>query len=133
MSSSLRCCDDRLNSPSIRDDFRDALEEHKIQCSMSARGNCYDNAVVESFFGLLKRERVNRTHYLTRDEAKAGSHPELWTNAMIFLNLIERFYRYCEKQNRTVTATARQNDLSMAAAVLRHGGIGCPRAEAITR
>ncbi len=53
------------------DDFRDALDEHDIQCSMSARGNCYDNAVVESFFGLLKRERVNRTRYLTRDEARA--------------------------------------------------------------
>ena len=52
------------------DDFRNELEKHGIKCSMSARGNCYDNAVVESFFGLLKRERVNRTRYLTRDEAK---------------------------------------------------------------
>jgi putative transposase len=52
------------------DDFRDELETHEIQCSMSGRGNCYDNAVVESFFGLLKRERVNRRYYLTRDEAK---------------------------------------------------------------
>ena len=45
------------------DDFRDELDKHNIQCSMSARGNCYDNAVVESFFGLMKRERVNRTRY----------------------------------------------------------------------
>jgi putative transposase len=52
------------------DDFRDELEKHEIQCSMSARGNCYDNAVVESFFGLLKRERVNRVRYRTRDEAR---------------------------------------------------------------
>ena len=52
------------------DDFRDELEKHNIQCSMSARGNCYDNAVVESFFGILKRERVNRNYYLTRDDAK---------------------------------------------------------------
>ena len=51
------------------DDFRDELEKHNIQCSMSAPGNCYDNAVVESFFGLLKRERVNRNYYLTRDDA----------------------------------------------------------------
>jgi transposase InsO family protein len=48
---------------------------------MSARGNCYDNAVVESFFGLMKRERVNRTCYLTRDEAKAD-----------VFDYIERFY-----------------------------------------
>ena len=53
------------------DDFRDELEKHGIECSMSARGNCFDNAVVESFFGLLKRERVNRARYRTRDEARA--------------------------------------------------------------
>jgi len=53
------------------DDFRVELDRHGIQCSMSGRGNCYDNAVVESFFGLLKRERVNRVRYRTRDEAKA--------------------------------------------------------------
>ena len=53
------------------DDFRDELEKHGIKCSMSGRGNCYDNAVVESFFGLLKRERVNRARYRTRDEARA--------------------------------------------------------------
>lgn len=53
------------------DDFRDELTKHGIECSMSGRGNCYDNAVVESFFGLLKRERVNRVRYRTRDEARA--------------------------------------------------------------
>jgi len=52
------------------DDFRDELEKHNIECSMSGTGNCYDNAVVESFFGLLKRERVNRKYYSTRDDAK---------------------------------------------------------------
>ncbi len=63
------------------DDFRDELLKHGIECSMSARGNCYDNAVVESFFGLLKRERVNHTRYLTRDEARAD-----------VFDYIERFY-----------------------------------------
>ena len=53
------------------DDFRDELARHGIACSMSASANCYDNAVVESFFGLLKRERVNRVRYRTRDEARA--------------------------------------------------------------
>jgi transposase InsO family protein len=53
------------------DDFRDELAKHNIECSMSSTGNCYDNAVAESFFGLLKRERVNRTRYRTRDEARA--------------------------------------------------------------
>jgi len=63
------------------DDFRSELDKHGIRCSMSARGNCYDNAVVESFFGLLKRERVNRTRYFTRDEAQAD-----------VFDYIERFY-----------------------------------------
>jgi putative transposase len=53
------------------DDFQDELANHGIECSMSGKGNCYDNAVAESFFGLLKRERVNRTRYRTRDEARA--------------------------------------------------------------
>ena len=53
------------------DEFRNELDRHGIKCSMSARGNCYDNAVVESFFGLLKRERVNRVRYRTREEAQA--------------------------------------------------------------
>ena len=37
---------------------------------MSRRGNCRDNAVAESFFQLLKRERIRRKVYLTRDEAR---------------------------------------------------------------
>ena len=37
---------------------------------MSDVGSCADNAACEGFFGLLKRERVNRKYYLTRDEAK---------------------------------------------------------------
>jgi transposase InsO family protein len=53
------------------DDFREVLARHGIECSMSSSGNCYDNAVVESFFGILKRERVNRVRYRTRDEARA--------------------------------------------------------------
>ena len=38
--------------------------------SMSRRGNCHDNAVAESFFQLLKRERIRRRTYLTRDAAR---------------------------------------------------------------
>lgn len=53
------------------DDFRNELARHGIECSMSSSGNCYDNAAVESFFGLLKRERVNRVRYRTREEARA--------------------------------------------------------------
>ncbi|WVX50026.1 IS3 family transposase ISSusp1 [Roseobacter fucihabitans] len=37
---------------------------------MSRRGNCHDNAVAENFFHLLKRERIRRRTYLTRDAAR---------------------------------------------------------------
>lgn len=37
---------------------------------MSRRGNCHDNAVAESFFNLLKRERIRRRRYKTRDDAR---------------------------------------------------------------
>jgi len=41
-----------------------------MEASMSRRGNCYDNAVAESFFQLLKRERVRRKVYATRKDAR---------------------------------------------------------------
>jgi putative transposase len=46
------------------------LKHHNLEPSMSRRGNCHDNAVVESFFNLLKRERIRRKTYRTRDEAR---------------------------------------------------------------
>jgi len=46
------------------------LRHHNLEHSMSRRGNCHDNAVAESFFNLLKRERVRRKTYRTRDEAR---------------------------------------------------------------
>ena len=51
-------------------DWTKFLETHGLKCSMSRRGNCHDNAVVESFFQLLKRERIKRKIYSTRDEAR---------------------------------------------------------------
>ena len=53
------------------DGFQEELERNGIRCSMSARGNCYDNSVVGSFFGLLKRECVNGQRFRTRDDARA--------------------------------------------------------------
>ena len=46
------------------------MKAHGLVCSMSRRGNCHDNAVVESFFQLLKRERIRRKTYDTRDAAR---------------------------------------------------------------
>jgi len=53
------------------DEYQRFLQGHQIRSSMSAVGTCADNAAAESFFGLLKRERVNRRQYRTRAEARA--------------------------------------------------------------
>ncbi len=62
--------------------YRSLLQEHGIACSMSRRGNCYDNAVVESFFGTIKTERVHRERYRTRAEARSSVFEwiECWYN-----------------------------------------------------
>ncbi len=51
-------------------DYQRLLGSHGIACSMSRKGNCWDNACVESFFRTLKVERVYHRRYVTRDEAK---------------------------------------------------------------
>jgi putative transposase len=63
------------------DDFQRVLAAHGIVCSMSRRGDCWDNAAMESFFSTLKTERASRTIYRTRDEARAD-----------VFDYIERFY-----------------------------------------
>lgn len=63
------------------EDFQRLLESHGIVCSMSRRGNCWDNAAMESFFSTLKTERISRKHYRTRDDLRAD-----------VFDYIERFY-----------------------------------------
>ena len=46
------------------------LQQHEIQVSMSRKGDCYDHALMESFFGTLKEECVERQSYQTRAEAR---------------------------------------------------------------
>ena len=52
------------------DEYQGMLARHGIECSMSRRGNCYDNAVVESFFGTLKTELIHHHTYPTRNQAR---------------------------------------------------------------
>lgn len=63
------------------DDFQRLLAAHGITCSMSRRGDCWDNAAMESFFSTMKTERVDRHPYATRDDARAD-----------VFDYIERFY-----------------------------------------
>ena len=50
--------------------YQDLLDEHHIRCSMSRKGNCWDNAVMERFFLNLKMERVWQRCYASHAEAE---------------------------------------------------------------
>lgn len=50
-------------------EYRLLLEQFGLEASMSGKGNCYDNAPMESFWGTLKQELVHHRHYRTRQEA----------------------------------------------------------------
>lgn len=63
------------------EDFQRLLADQGITCSMSRRGDCWDNAAIESFFSTMKTERTNRRRYRTRDQARAD-----------VFDYIERFY-----------------------------------------
>lgn len=63
--------------------FQKLLDGHGIVCSMSGTGNCFDNAVAESFFHTLKTECVNFVRYETREQAKQS-----------IFEYIERFYNH---------------------------------------
>jgi len=50
-------------------EFRQILDRYGLQASMSGKGNCFDNAPMESFWGTLKQELVHHRHYTSRQEA----------------------------------------------------------------
>ncbi len=65
-------------------DYRELLSQRGIVCSMSRRGNCWDNAVAESFFATLKTELVYKSNWATRSQARAA-----------IFEYIEIFYNRC--------------------------------------
>ena len=54
------------------DDYVHLLQSHQIESSMSGKGDCWDNAVMESFWATLKAELVNDAHYATHEQARAS-------------------------------------------------------------
>jgi putative transposase len=68
------------------DAWRRFCHEHHLEPSMSRRGNCWDNAVAESFFGSLKKERIKRRIYKTREIANA----EIYDYIEMFYNRTRR-------------------------------------------
>lgn len=74
------------------DEYQRFVREHGIISSMSAVGSCADNAAAESFFGVLKRERVNRRHYTTRAETRSD-----------IFDYIERFHNPMRRRKMNVS------------------------------
>ena len=71
------------------DEFQQLLKAQGITCSMSRRGECWDNAAMESFFSSLKTERTSRKVYRTREEARSD-----------VFDYIERFYNPVRKHSK---------------------------------
>lgn len=70
--------------------FQRLLGEHGITCSMSRSGDVWDNSAIEGFFSGLKKERVNRKSYQTREQAKAD-----------VFDYVERFYNPYRRHSTT--------------------------------
>jgi putative transposase len=68
------------------DEWQRFCRFHNLMPSMSRRGNCYDNAVAESFFSSLKKERIRRKIYKTREEARS----DIFDYIEVFYNRIRR-------------------------------------------
>ena len=88
-------------------EYQRFLAGHNLVCSMSAVGSCADNAAVEGFFGMLKRERVNRRVYQTRAEARAD-----------VFSYIERFHN---PRRRRRLEMARQKEILLTQPSVKTG------------
>ncbi len=69
--------------------YRDTLVGYGMRASMSRKGNCYDNAPMESFFGTLKMELTHHARYETREQARQ----EIFEYIEVFYNRIRRHAR----------------------------------------
>jgi transposase InsO family protein len=94
-------------------DYQKQLKEAGIVCSMSRRGNCWDNAPTESFFASLKKEMVYRTRFETREQARAAIFEwiEVWYNRKRRHSTLgyispEAFERNYQQQQQRPTAIA---------------------------
>jgi len=87
-------------------DYQKLLSEHGITCSMSRKGDCWDNAVAESFFSTLKAELVYRNDYVSRSQARAS-----------IFDYIEAFYN----GRRRHSALGYVSPVEHESAAARHG------------
>ncbi len=70
-------------------DYRKALTEHGMLCSTSRKGDCWDNAVMESFYRSLKTELVHQRNYTTKEETRR----EIFEYVEVFYNR-QRIHSY---------------------------------------
>ncbi len=94
------------------EDYRSRLRERGIVCSMSRKGDCWDNAVAESFFSTLKAELVHRNDYVSRSQARAS-----------VFEYIEAFYN----GRRRHSALGYVSPVEHESAAARHGDAAAAR------
>jgi len=94
------------------EDYRSRLRERGIICSMSRKGDCWDNAVAESFFSTLKAELVHRNDYVSRSQARAS-----------VFEYIEAFYN----GRRRHSALGYVSPVEHESAAARHGDAAAAR------
>ena len=70
----------------VSEDYQRLLQNHGISCSMSRKGDCYDNAPMESFFATLKKELIHHEDYQTREEARQS----IFEYIEVFYNRVRR-------------------------------------------
>ena len=86
--------------------YQRLLKKHELKCSMSKKGDCWDNAVAESFFKTLKVEQVYQTSYSTREEAKQD-----------IFEYIEGYYNRKRRHSKLDYQTPYEFELSYESAV----------------
>jgi len=93
--------------------YRKLLALHRFTGNMSRKGNCWDNAAVESFFGSLKQERVHWRNYQTRYEAQQDvlNYITMWYNS----HRLHSYLGYQSPNNFEVGKESLGIDLKMVA------------------
>lgn len=85
--------------------YQALLKRYGITPSMSRKGNCYDNAFMESFFSTLKRELVHGERYRTREDARLS----IFEYVEVFYNRMRRHsalgYKSPEQHEKVLKAT----------------------------
>ena len=110
-------------------DYRKMIQSAGFRASMSRKGNCYDNAPMESFFHTLKTELVHHRHYATRQEARRDISPISRASITVSEAIGDRLYqpkRHGTKSNLTLSIFSGEDQPSNRAAVVIVSGNAAP-------